>query len=91
MKPLPRENTIWEFPRAHLFVIWGTFVTVSSRVHILSTFYRIFKILALHFGALGTTFRDQFFRSKNIKLSFYIPLLGGGHLGPHREKGGTVG
>ena len=39
MKPLPRENTIWEFLRAHIFMIFRTCFTVSSRIHILRIFF----------------------------------------------------
>ena len=69
MKPLPRENTIWEFLRAHIFVIFGTCFTVSSRTHSLSTFCRILSVLGLHFGTLGTTFGDHFFRSQKMPVS----------------------
>ena len=70
MKPLPRENTIWEFLRAHIFMIFGTCFTVSSRIHILSIFYRILSVLGLHFGTLGTTFWGLFFRSRKTPGSF---------------------
>ena len=50
MKPLPRENRIWESLRARIFTIFDTFFTVSSRIHILSTFYRILSVFGLHFG-----------------------------------------
>ena len=70
MKPLPRENTIWEFLRAYMFVIFGTFFTVSSRVHILSIFYRILLVWELHLGTLGTTFEGLFFRSRKTPGSF---------------------
>ena len=66
MKPLPRENTIWEFLRARIFMIFDTCFTVSSRIHILSTFYRILSVLGLHFGTLGTTFWGLFFRSRKM-------------------------
>ena len=89
MKPLSRENTIWEFLRKHIFMISGTCFTVSSRINILSTFYQILLILGLHFGTLGPTFRGLFFRPGTTpKICFFL-LLGRGHLGPHREKGGT--
>ena len=68
MKPLLRENTIWEFLRIHIFMIFGTFFTVSSRVHILSIFYRILSVLGLHFGTLGTTFGDHFLKSKQYQI-----------------------
>ena len=47
-KPLPRENTIWEFLKAHIFIILGTCFAVSSRILILSIFYRILSVLGLH-------------------------------------------
>ena len=71
MKPLPRENTIWEFLRAHIFMIFGTCFTVSSRIHILSIFYRILSVLGLHFGTLGTTFEGLFFRSRKMPGAFF--------------------
>ena len=72
MKPLPRENTIWEFLRAHMFMIFGTCFTVSSRIHILSIFYRILSVLGLHFGTLGTTFWGLFFRSRKMPASVLV-------------------
>ena len=77
MKPLPRENTIWEFLRAHIFMIFGTCFTVSSRIHILSIFYRILSVLGLHFGTLGTTFGGHFFRSRKTPEVF-LPCAPGG-------------
>ena len=68
MKPLPRENTIWEFPRAHIFVIFSTFFTASSRIHILSIFHRILSVWGLHFGTLGTTFGGHFLKSKKYQI-----------------------
>ena len=68
MKPLPCENTIWELPRSHIFIIFDTCVRVHSRVPVFLIFYRIFMILALHLGTLGTTFRDHFFRSKKYQI-----------------------
>ena len=89
MKPLPRENTFWEFLRAHIFVIFGTCFTVSSRINILSIFHRILSVLGLHFGTMGTTFGGHFSGLKNMEMPFYIALLSRGHLRPLREKGGT--
>ena len=70
MKPLPRENTIWEFLRAHIFIIFGTCFTVSSRIHILSICYRILSVLGLHFETLGPTFWGLFFRSRTTQKIF---------------------
>ena len=70
MKPLPRENMIWVFLRAHIFMIFGTCFTVSSRIHILSIFYRILSVLGLHFGTLGSTFWGLFFRSQKMQNVF---------------------
>ena len=70
MKPLPRENTILEFLRVRIFMIFGTCFTVSSRIHILSIFHRILSVLELHFGTLGTTFWGLFFRSRKTPGSF---------------------
>ena len=72
MKPLPRENTIWEFLRACIFTIFDTCFTVSSRVHILSSFYRILSVLGRHFGTLGTTFGGLFFRSPKTQKIFFL-------------------
>jgi len=36
-------------------------------------------------------FKVLFLSLKKVKLSFFIALLGGGHLGPLTEKGGTGG
>ena len=72
MKPLPRENTIWEFLRARTFMIFGTSFTVSSKTHILSIFYRILSVLGLHFGTLGPTFLGLFFRSGKTQQIFLL-------------------
>ena len=72
MKPLPRENTIWEFLRARIFIIFDSFITVSSRINILSIFYRILSALGLHFGTLGTTFGGHFFRSQKMQKLFLV-------------------
>ena len=70
MKPLPRENTIWEFLRTHIFMIFSTCFTVNSKSHILSIFHRILSVLGLHFGTLGTTFWGLVFRSKKMQKIF---------------------
>ena len=64
MKHLPRENTIWEFLRAPVFMIFGTCFKVNSKIHILSMFYQIILFWELHFGPLGPTFWGLFFRSR---------------------------
>ena len=87
MKPLPRENTILEFLRTQMFMIFGTCFKVSSRIHILSICYRILSVLGVHVETLGPTFWDLFFRSPKSQNMFFFVLLGRGHLGPHREKG----
>ena len=53
-----------------MFMIFGTCFTVSSRIHILSIFYRILSVLGLHFGTLGTTFWRHIFRSLKTPGSF---------------------
>ena len=73
MKPLPRENTISEFLRAHIFMIFGICFTVSSRIHILSTFLSHFIGLGIPFWHLGDDFRGSFFQvSKNARERFTL-------------------
>ena len=70
MKPLRHENTILEFLRAYIFMIFGTCFTVNSKIYILSFLYQILLFLGLHFGTLGTTFEGLFFRSRKTPGSF---------------------
>ena len=51
-------------------MIFGTFFTVSSKTHILSIFYQILSVWGLHFGTVGTTFWDLFFRSQKMQNIF---------------------
>ena len=76
MKPLPRENTIWEFLRAQIFMILGTCFTVSSRIYILSIFYRILSVLGPHFETLGPTFWKHIFRSQKLPEIFLVSAPG---------------
>ena len=89
MKPLPRENIMFEFLRVRIFRFFDTFVTVSSRIHILSILYRILTVLGFHFGTLGPTFGGLFFRSQKTQKVFFVSAPGWRPSWTPPEKGGT--